>query len=255
MSLYIIEKDKRKCITTKKTKHEFFKENKIVFSNSLSNLRHTTKYKAKHKVIKKNCHSRSLSELYQLYKNIVSRMSSYRDNSTEGRTKKTTSKKLMISTKIDNLIYKNIKKNREKAEIEELRKSENEKKIKLNKKFLIEKNKLIRRMNAKNQVKCKSPKRFLKPEITINKPNLTVVNSPKSEARRRADLGLELIDMQKEIGLNKSMVDRKVVKSAKNSKPITKNITPRNILEIRNYMGRKKKIMKKELQRRLKAEM
>jgi len=205
-----------------------------LLNQSLSNLKPQRKYKRK---ATKN-HSRSLSELYTLYKNIVSRRASCTKSST--RTK---NGRIVLSKRIDYLIHQNIKKHKEKADQELLNKSKIEEQRKLNKEYLLKRNKVIRIMNGK------SKKKPVNENDSGKKYNALVLESPKVISRR-AELGLEFLDMQKSIV--KGSTERKKNRLKKKTKTIKKDTTPRNTLEIKSYMKRKQKRIKLDLQRKKK---
>lgn len=192
---------------------------KSLLNQSLSTLKPTRRSRRKTKPAKS--HSKSVSQLYSLYRDIVSRRASCTKTSTRGK-----GSKFKLTKRIDHLIYSNLKRNREKTELEELNKSLKEKQSRANREYLIKRNKAIRLMNAK------AVKKMANAKSSTKKLNISLLTSPKT-ANRRAKLGLEFLDMQKQASAKKGSTERKA-KAAKESSPGTAQEAKEN--------GRRKKI-------------
>eukprot|EP01022_Parablepharisma_sp_SALTPOND_P022319 TRINITY_DN4500_c0_g1_i1.p1 TRINITY_DN4500_c0_g1~~TRINITY_DN4500_c0_g1_i1.p1 ORF type:complete len:1311 (-),score=211.19 TRINITY_DN4500_c0_g1_i1:1930-5862(-) len=180
--------------------------------------------------------------------------------------------KPVISHKIDTLIHKNIRRNKEKKEVEELKKFEYEERIRLNKVILSERNKVIREMNAKSFSKSRvfpaettvkqawsavkrkfASSHVKKTEVVKAVSAVSALKPPSTETERRAKLGLVFLDLQNKYfgGTKTAPVEDKVIKVNKSSKPM---IDPEKALEIREYMERKKERIQAERQKKKKAE-
>eukprot|EP00826_Nyctotherus_ovalis_P017373 TRINITY_DN15116_c0_g1_i3.p1 TRINITY_DN15116_c0_g1~~TRINITY_DN15116_c0_g1_i3.p1 ORF type:complete len:917 (-),score=302.89 TRINITY_DN15116_c0_g1_i3:188-2938(-) len=106
-------------------------------------------------------------------------------------TKPTLGKNMTLPKNIDCLISNSMKKCKQKQAAEELEKSARKEKIRLNKKFLSERNRMIRMMNARKAKKMN--KSVTKLEVQP-KASIKIL---KTQENHRAELGLELLDLKK----------------------------------------------------------
>jgi len=156
-----------------------------------------------------------------------------------------------ISHNIDNLIISNIRKNKEKKEVEELKKFEKEERARINKEILEEHNRKIREMNARQRPRTIStvdPKK--KPASSINRKNeaaqaVRIVSSVKpnnnlTDTERRAKLGLIFLDLQSKYCARGSGEINEISKNREAGKPMKPDMNSEKVIAIRNYMEKKK---------------
>lgn len=146
-------------------------------NHSIANAKYSDKRKHKETDI-------PTQELYILYNKLMKRQSL-------ASTKPALGKNMTLPKSIDCLVSNSIKKRKQKQAAEELEKSARKEKIRLSKKFLSERNRMIRVMNARKTKKMnKSVAKF---EIQP-KADVKVL---KTQENHRAELGLELLDLKK----------------------------------------------------------
>jgi len=130
-------------------------------------------------------HDTQAKELFVLYDKLMKRKESMVN------MKESLKKNMTLPKNIDCLISDSIKKCKKKQVEEELEKSARKERIRLNKKFLSERNRMIRIMNAK---KVKKPNKSV---TKIDTQPKVVIKIHKEQSRHRAELGLELLDLKK----------------------------------------------------------